>query len=130
MAVDLLNQLVGAADVVGSCLGFNPACHGHPDTGKLRYIPSAGPDGLMVTGMWMGYHYPYPPSEPRLPTNLGLQDLFVLGMTSPFLNSTDREEMWQRFDLALPARSDGQFRREPDDEHRQQGSGGGIARQI
>ena len=98
-AVDLLNHLVGAADVVGSCLGFNPACHGHPDTGKLRYIPSAGPDGLMVTGMWMGYHYPYPPSEPRLPTNLGLQDLFVLGMTSPFLDSTDREEMWQRFDL-------------------------------
>jgi len=98
-AVDLLNHLVGAADVVGSCLGFNPACHGHPETGKLRYIPSAGPDGLMVTGMWMGYHYPYPPSEPRLPTNLGLQDLFVLGMTSPFLDSTDREEMWERFDL-------------------------------
>ena len=98
-AVDLLNHLVGAADVVGSCLGFNPTCHGHPDTGKLRYIPSAGPDGLMVTGMWMGYHYPYPPSEPRLPTNLGLQDLFVLGMTSPFLDSTDREEMWERFDL-------------------------------
>ncbi len=98
-AVDLLNHLVGAADVVGSCLGFNPACHGHPDTGKLRYIPSAGPDGLMVTGMWMGYHYPYPPSAPRLPTNLGLQDLFVLGMTSPFLDSTDREEMWERFDL-------------------------------
>jgi molybdopterin-containing oxidoreductase family molybdopterin binding subunit len=98
-AVDLLNHLVGAADVVGSCLGFNPACHGHPDTGKMRYIPSAGPDGLMVTGMWMGYHYPYPPSEPRLPTNLGLQDLFVLGMTSPFLDSTDREDMWQRFDV-------------------------------
>ena len=47
----------------------------------------------------MGYHYPYPPSEPRLPKNLGLQDLFVLGMTSPFLDSTDREEMWERFDL-------------------------------
>jgi anaerobic selenocysteine-containing dehydrogenase len=98
-AVDLLNHLVGAADVVGSCLGFNPACHGNPETGKLRYIPTAGPDGLMVTGMWMGYHYPYPLSEPRLPTNLGLQDLFVLGMTSPFLNSTDSEEMWERFEV-------------------------------
>jgi molybdopterin-containing oxidoreductase family molybdopterin binding subunit len=98
-AVDLLNHLVGAADVVGSCLGFNPASHGHPDTGKLRYIPSADPDGLMVSGMWMGYHYPYPPSEPRLPTNIGMQDLFVLGMISPFLDSTDREEMWERFDF-------------------------------
>jgi anaerobic selenocysteine-containing dehydrogenase len=98
-AIDLLNQLVGAADVVGGCLGFNPTCHGHPETGRLRYIPNAGADGLMVTGMWMGYHYPYPISEPRLPQNLGLQDLFVLGMTSPFLDSTDREEMWERFEV-------------------------------
>jgi anaerobic selenocysteine-containing dehydrogenase len=98
-AIDLLNQLVGAADVVGSCLGFNPTCFGHPETGRLRYIPNSGPDGLMVTGMWMGYHYPYPISEPRLPKNLGLQDLFVLGMTSPFLDSTDREEMWERFEV-------------------------------
>src|SRR3989304_6260610 len=45
---------------------------------------------------WSGHH---PPWEPRLPPNLGLQDLFVLGMTSPFLDSTDREEMWERFDL-------------------------------
>jgi molybdopterin-containing oxidoreductase family molybdopterin binding subunit len=98
-AVDLLNHLVGAADVVGSCLGFNPTSHGHPETGKVRYTPSAGPDGLMVTGSWMGYHYPYPPPEPRLPQNLGLQDLFVVGMTSPFLDSTDREEMWQKFEV-------------------------------
>jgi len=98
-AVDLLNHLVGAADVVGGCLGFNPVCHGHPETGKLRYIPTAGPDGLMVTGMWMGYHYPYPIGEPRLPQNLGLQDLFVLGMTSPFLDSTDREEWWAQLDV-------------------------------
>lgn len=99
LAVDLLNQLVGSADVAGGCLGFNPACNGVPETGRLRYRPKPGPDGLMVTGMWMGYHYPYPMGEPRQPTNLGLQDLFVVGMTSPFLASTDQEEMWQRFDL-------------------------------
>ena len=98
-AVDLLNHLVGAADVVGGCLGFNPTSHGHPETGMVRYIPTAGPDGLMVVGSWMGYHYPYPPAEPRLPTNLGLQDLFVIGMTSPFLDSTDREAMWEKFDV-------------------------------
>jgi anaerobic selenocysteine-containing dehydrogenase len=98
-AVDLLNHLVGAADVVGGCLGFNPTSHGHPETGMVRYIPTAGPDGLMTVGSWMGYHYPYPPAEPRLPTNLGLQDLFTIGMTSPFLDSVDREEMWQKFDI-------------------------------
>ena len=97
LAVDLLNHLVGAADVVGSCLGFNPACKGHPETGQPRYVPSPDPDGLMTVGMWMGYHYPYPVDEPRMPKKMGLQDLFVLGMTSPFLDSVDQEEFWQKF---------------------------------
>ena len=99
LAVDLLNHLVGAADVVGSCLGFNPACKGHPETGQPRYVPSPDPDGLMTVGMWMGYHYPYPVDEPRMPKKMGLQDLFVLGMTSPFLDSVDQEEFWQKFEL-------------------------------
>ena len=100
MAIDLLNHLVGAADVVGACLGFNPACNGFPETGRLRYVPKPGPDGLMVVGMWMGHHYPYPPREPRIPAqNVGLQDLFVMGMTSPFLDSDDQEEMWTRCEL-------------------------------
>ena len=99
LAVDLLNELVGACDVVGSCLGFNPASHGFPETGRLRYVPKPDPDGLMQVGMWMGYHYPYPFSEPRLPQYMGLQDLFVLGMTSPFLDSDDQEELWEKFEL-------------------------------
>ncbi|MBT3550418.1 MAG: molybdopterin-dependent oxidoreductase [Rhodospirillaceae bacterium] len=99
LAVDLLNQMVGAADVAGSCLGFNPTCHGHPDTGQPWYEPNADPDGLMITGMWMGYHYPYPVGAPRLPQNIGLQDLFVMSMTSPFLDSTDREKLWDDMDL-------------------------------
>jgi anaerobic selenocysteine-containing dehydrogenase len=49
--------------------------------------------------MWMGYHYPYPIGEPRMPQLLGLQDLFTLGMTSPFLDSDDQEELWTRFEL-------------------------------
>ncbi len=99
IAVELLNQLVGAADVVGSCLGFNPVCHGHPETGRLDYVPSADADGLMVSGMWMHAHFPYPIREPRLPEWIGLQDLFTMGMASPFLESVDQEEMWQKFDL-------------------------------
>ena len=98
-SVDLLNQLVGAADVVGSCIGFNPVCHGHPETGRLDYVPSADADGLMVTGMWMHARLPYPIGEPQLPQRIGLQDLFVMGMASPFLDSTDREGMWEKFDL-------------------------------
>ena len=102
IAIDLLNQLVGAADVPGGCLGFNPACKGHPATGLPSYVPSAGPDGLMVTGMWMNHHYPYPLAEPRKPQNIGLRDLFVMARTSPFLTSSDQEAMWQK--LGVPYR--------------------------
>lgn len=99
LGIDLLNQLVGAADVAGGCLGFNPACNGFPGTGRLKYRPKPGRDGLMVSGTWMGYHYPYPMAEPRVPQNIGLQDLFVMGMNSPFLASSDQEEVWTRFGL-------------------------------
>jgi molybdopterin-containing oxidoreductase family molybdopterin binding subunit len=43
-AIDLLNELVGASDVVGGCLGFNPACHGFPETGGCA-VPAPGPMG-------------------------------------------------------------------------------------
>jgi len=104
LAVDLLNQLVGAADVVGSCLGFNPTCEGHPDSGRPYHVPSADADGIMKVGMWVGYHLPYPPEKPRMPERMGLQDLFPMGMCSPFLESDDREEFWQKFNL--PYRSE------------------------
>ncbi len=98
-AIDLLNQLVGAADVVGGALGFNPVCHGHPETGKPSYVPKPGPDGLMVTGTWMVPHLPYPFAEPAVPESMGLNELFPMGMMSPFMASRDQEEMWQRFKL-------------------------------
>ena len=60
LAVDLLNQLVGAADVAGGCLGYNPACDGFPETGRVRYAPRPDPDGLMIAGSWMSLHRPYP----------------------------------------------------------------------
>jgi anaerobic selenocysteine-containing dehydrogenase len=104
LAVALLNHIVGAADVVGGCLGFNPACNGHPETGRPRYLPKADHDGLMVVGLWMGFHLPYPPHEPQVPQRTGLQDLFVMGMASPFLQSSDREELWKK--LELPYRTE------------------------
>ena len=99
MAIDLLNELVGACDVVGGCLGFNPACAGIPGTGRQRYVPSAGRDGLLQVGMWVAHHAPYPFLEPKIPQRIGLQDLFVVGQSSPFLESDDQEELWDRFGL-------------------------------
>ena len=102
LAVDLLNQLVGSADMVGGCLGFNPASYGHPQTERPRYIPKAGPDGLMITGIWLSHDAPYPVKEPRKTERMGLQDLFVMAMSSPFTDSHDQEDLWQR--LGLPYR--------------------------
>ena len=99
LAVDLLNELAGSSDMVGGCLGFNPTSHGHPETGRPQYVPKSGPDGLMVTGSWMAHHFPYPLHDPRMPEQVGLQDLFAMCQSSPFSDSSDRKEMWNRFDL-------------------------------
>src|SRR3990172_5479671 len=99
LAIDLLNELMGASDVVGGCIGFNPACTGFPETGRLRYVPSAGQDGLLKVGMWVAHHAPYPFLEPRMPQRIGLQDLFVVGQSSPFLESDDQDELWDQFEL-------------------------------
>jgi molybdopterin-containing oxidoreductase family molybdopterin binding subunit len=98
-AIDLLNQVVGAADVVGGALGFNPVCHGHPETGRPRYVPRAERDGLMTPGTWMLPHLPYPPAEPRHPDSMGFIELFPLSHVSPLMASADQEQWWQRFDL-------------------------------
>jgi anaerobic selenocysteine-containing dehydrogenase len=98
-AIELLNQVVGAADVVGGALGFNPVCYGHPETGKPWYEPKPGPDGLMVTGTWVAPHLPYPIPDPKKPDTMSLGGLFPLGMFGPTMASRDQEEVWTRFDL-------------------------------
>ncbi|MFQ5827241.1 MAG: molybdopterin-dependent oxidoreductase, partial [Dehalococcoidia bacterium] len=99
LAVDLLNHLMGAADVVGGALGFNPTSYGHPETGRPRYVPRPCPDGLMITGAWVVPHLPYPPHEPSPPRNLNLREIFPMGMLGSFLASREGEELWQRFGI-------------------------------
>lgn len=98
-AVDLLNHIVGAADVVGGTLGFNPVCHGHPETKRPFYTPRADKDGLMATGTWMLPHVPYPPADPRKPDSIGFCELFPLSHVSPLMASSDQEDWWQKFNL-------------------------------
>lgn len=99
LAVDLLNHLVGAADVVGSCLGYPAVSYGHPESDGPHWVPKADADGLMVVDQWMSFHLPYPYDEPKVPQRMGLQELFPMSMTSPFSDSQDSEELWTKFDL-------------------------------
>ncbi|MBI4320121.1 MAG: molybdopterin-dependent oxidoreductase [Chloroflexi bacterium] len=99
LAIELLTQVVGAADVPGGTLGFNPVSHGHPDTGRPRYVPTKDADGLMLTGTWLVPHKPYPPREPKRPQSIGLQELLALTQSPPLIASADQEELWQKVDL-------------------------------
>ncbi len=98
-ALGLLNQIVGAADLPGGCLGISPTCFGYPETGKMRSIPKAGVDGLMEVGNWLTPHPPYPPEEPEPPEILGLNDLFCMSVGTPIQWGSDREQLREQFKL-------------------------------
>ena len=81
--------------MVGGCLGFNPSFNGIPETGRLRYVPKPGPDGLMVTGSWMGHHLPYPIGEPRLASQLWRQ-WQMPGLERLHVVASDGWRSWRR----------------------------------
>ena len=100
ISVELLNQIVGSADVPGGALGFNSVCFGYPETGKPRWEPKKGKDGFMMTGTWVvPHHQPFPIPEPRKPQKMGLNDLFPSAMHSFVYGAPDQEEIWQEFRL-------------------------------
>lgn len=104
VAIDLLNHLVGAADVPGGALGFNPVCFGHPETGRPHYVPSPCPDGLMISGTWLTPHKPYPPDRPSAPKHPGLKELFPFAIISPLVGSADRHEWRRKFGVETKPR--------------------------
>lgn len=101
LAIDLMNHIVGAADVPGGAMGHGPpVCHGHPDTGKPETIPYACPDGLMIVKGWVYDHKPYPLREPHAPTRLDLQDMFPSSIYNAFtIMSPDWEKYLKKFKI-------------------------------
>ncbi len=94
MALELLVEIVGASNVPGGLLGVNACSLGHPETGRPRYIPAQGPDGLMITGTWGGRggprggfrdgRGPYPHKEVQKPSTFTLHELVpTLCVASP-----------------------------------------------
>lgn len=100
MAISLLNQVVGAADVPGGCMGFSPTTFGFPETGRPNLVPRPDEDGLMIASGWFLPHLPYPTHKPVPPQDLGLLDLFPLSPQSPFHVSADRKELWAKLGLS------------------------------
>ena len=78
MAIALLSQVVGAADLPGACLGSNPRCQGFPATGRPFWEHKEGPDGLLMAGNWVGGHPPSSYNEPSKPQSMSLGELVPL----------------------------------------------------
>ena len=94
MAIDVLQEIVGANNVAGGCLGPNSRCLGHPETGQPSYGPSEGPDGLLKVGAWAVAHTPWPLHDAKKPEMIGMNDLVPTGGISPLFiwGITEREK--------------------------------------
>jgi anaerobic selenocysteine-containing dehydrogenase len=101
LSIDLLNQIIGAADVPGGSMGHGPpVCQGHPDTGKPNTVPSPCDDGLMVVKGWVYDHKPYPLRKPGPPQRLDLQDMFPCSVYNAFtICSPDWEKYLEKFKI-------------------------------
>lgn len=85
MALELLQEIVGANNVPGGVLGMNSRALGHPETGQPSYSPSEGPDGLLKVGSWTVPHIPWPLEKPRKPETTGMTDLVPTSGISPLV---------------------------------------------
>lgn len=76
MALDILQEIVGASNVPGGCLGMSSRSAGYPETGQPAYCPSAGPDGMLQVGYWVRPPGPWPVTrQAKKPELIGAQDI-------------------------------------------------------
>ncbi len=86
MALELLQEIVGANSVPGGVLGMNARALGHPDTGQPSYDCGEGPDGLLRAGSWGALGgSPWPMAAPQKPERIGMNDLVPTAGVSPLV---------------------------------------------
>ncbi len=107
MAILLLNQILGAADVPGGSVALPNTSLGFPGTGKLKFGVEKGPDGLLTVKQLYAFASEWPVREPKSPTDAGLKELFPLFNSSPIWYTTDQEEIWSK--IKLPYRIEVMF---------------------
>jgi molybdopterin-containing oxidoreductase family molybdopterin binding subunit len=95
-AVELLNELVGACDVPGGCLGWPAVKRPHPSTGHWGLAPVKGEDGILMPGLFYR-ETPWPPRLPKVPVRkTGCEDFFTVGHAPPFYYMVDGKEVAQK----------------------------------
>lgn len=102
-AVDLLNHIVGAADVPGGTLGWPAQSLGYPETGKLKMLLQKGVDGFLTTDHFNSFSPgPWPLVLPEFRGEASLLDIFSLAPFTYIYGGVDREQIWQQ--IRLPYR--------------------------
>jgi len=99
MAILLLNQILGAADVPGGTMAFPNTCLGYPETGQLKFGVEKGSDGMLTISRWILSHVPWPIKDPTFPTDAGLLELFTVCSQSPLWAAQDKEDIWEKIKL-------------------------------
>ncbi len=98
VAVDLLNQLVGACEVPGGAIGWPARCLGYPGKETTSFSPYATKDGHLTSSAWlpMPGTWPHPkPGEPRSPA---FYDIFTAAPPmSAMPVKRDAPEKWKKF---------------------------------
>jgi molybdopterin-containing oxidoreductase family molybdopterin binding subunit len=103
-SVNILNHLVGAADVPGGLIGWPSRCFGFPGTGNPKFEPFASTDGFLRCTIWApGIPGAWPHSTPVLPQKLNLLDLFSTSSFSLFPWVKETEEMYQKLEVPYRA---------------------------
>ncbi len=102
MAVELLNQLVGACEVPGGLIGWVVRSFGYPETGLPKFEPIPTEEGLLSSTAWShGHDAPWAHPKPALKGKLTLVDVLSwCGGGSPFPAARETEEFYQKLGIA------------------------------
>ena len=100
LAVSLLNAIVGNCEVPGGTLGWPARSLGYPGTGKLKFDPYKGVDGMIETDYFFTrLHGPWPPHLPHRADDASLQNIFTLAPFTFTYGSSDQEELWRKMGM-------------------------------
>ena len=112
MALELLQEIVGANNVPGGVLGMNARSLGFPETGQPFYEPSEDLDGMLAAGSWGSQGgSPWPVGAPKKPEKLGMGDLVPTAGVSPLLpwGMLEREKYKIPYQTEFVLRSAGNY---------------------
>jgi len=100
LAVSMLNAIVGNCEVPGGTLGWPARSLGYPGTGKLKFEPYRGIDGMIETdNFFTRLHGPWPPHLPHRSDDPSLQNIFTLAPFTFTYGSSDQEELWKKLGI-------------------------------